>query len=538
MRTIVKPLFVVLSATAMLTYISCRKTDQPAATVSQKTNSAEKFFNAHRTNDPTEKVLVEFIKRRNDTAHFVEKTVTQIGYPRWDKAISFRKPARKNAGRGNNRDSANIFYVPFVRDSQHFVNASLIIKTQQGDTDFYYICDWQYKNKVHGPPAIDTTAERYALFFMLLDNRTFGHTEFNITDTSLFPAAVPRAGGGKKLGFVNISNSAAGGNNLWEYHELCVDFYVCGDPDWCARHGGCDYLNCVAGAGEPGHCYLVTSICDGWWEETGGGGGGTGGTGGTGGSGGGGSGGGPVPPNCGGPITDSKGMILEGCQPGWNPGGGSNPPPLPPNDSTIAKNLKRLMQKANNIPDSLHTVAQQDGNERTFSFLRGRGDTTVMYIRTGTSHTSSPTLTSNTFAILHTHLEDDLTAIFYKNESFDGPDMYKLYKNVAVDGYPIEVSILTTRDYYYAAVITDPIKFRDYIRGICGGTQNIRQIADILDSLHAKAMNNCATLPLCNYQKKTELGVLAITANNNSSISGIKVFRSPKQNITFTLLTP
>lgn len=431
--------------------------------------------------------------------------------------------------------------MPFVRDSQNFVNASLIIKTQPEDTTFYYICDWQYQNRVHGSPAIDTTAERYAVFFMLLDNRTFGYTEFNLIDTDLFPLATPWPGGEKKLGFINISSPTSGRNNLFEYHEICVDFYVCGNPEWCAEHGGCDYLNCASGAGQPGHCYLVSSICDGWWEETGGGGGNGGNTGGTGGTGGGGGGtGGSTPPGC--EEGPTSGRNYNPCGGGWTPipiedepgGGGSTPP----NDTTIANNLKKLIEKAQNKPDSVHAAAQQNGNERTFTFIRTpSNDTVPMWVREGTSHTSSPTLTSYSFAILHTHQEDDLTAVYYKNECFDGPDIYKLYKNVTIDGYPIEVSIVTTRDYYYAAVITDAVKFRDYIRSI-SGSQNLGVIADKLDSLHAAAMTACNVQPMCNYQKQTELGVLAITANNNSSVSGIKIFRSPKQNLNFTLLTP
>ena len=225
-----------------------------------------RFFSGHRSSDPFEKALVDFIKRKNDKEHFVEKTVNQIGYPRWDKALSFKNPASQRIGRGNTGDSVSISYIPFVRDSQNYVNALLIIKTQQNDTTFYYLCDWQYQNKVHGSPAIDTTAERYAVFFMILDNRTLGHSEFNITDSTLFPAAVPRPGGNRKLGFVNISTPAAGRSSLMVYHQICVDFYVCGDPngEYGTCTNGCDYLNCPAAYGQPGHCYFVSSICDGW----------------------------------------------------------------------------------------------------------------------------------------------------------------------------------------------------------------------------------------------------------------------------------
>jgi hypothetical protein len=44
--------------------------------------------------------------------------------------------------------------------------------------------------------------------------------------------------------------------------------------------------------------------------------------------------------------------------------------------------------------------------------------------------------------------------------------------------------------------------------------------------------------PVCNWERKTELGALAITANNDATVSGIKIFKSNKQSINFTLLIP
>lgn len=40
----------------------------------------EKFFNTNRTSDPAEKSVIEFLKRRNEKLHFVEKTVKQLQY--------------------------------------------------------------------------------------------------------------------------------------------------------------------------------------------------------------------------------------------------------------------------------------------------------------------------------------------------------------------------------------------------------------------------------------------------------------------------
>ncbi|HUC80607.1 MAG TPA: hypothetical protein VMR70_06800, partial [Flavisolibacter sp.] len=244
----------VLMITGLLVYISCRKADTQSHEKVKTETIEDKFFNSHRTTDPTEKALVDFLERQNNKLHFVEKTVKQIGYPRWDKALAVKNNSANKRGRSSNQDSVNIFYIPFVRDSQNFVNASLIIKTQATDTSFTYLCDWQYQNKPHGSPAESGSAEKHALLFMVLDNRMFGYTEFNLTDTSLFPAAVPRSGGGKKLGLLNVSNSLSAKMAL-AYHEICVDFYICGDLTYCAN--GCDYLNCISGPGQAGHCYLV-----------------------------------------------------------------------------------------------------------------------------------------------------------------------------------------------------------------------------------------------------------------------------------------
>ncbi|HRF23140.1 MAG TPA: hypothetical protein PLR98_03225, partial [Chitinophagaceae bacterium] len=127
------------------------------------------------------------MKRQNDKLHFVAQTVRQIGYPRWDKAMAISKTDASVNGRGQTADSANIYYVPFVRDSQNYVNASLIVKTNPADTSFSYLCDWQYSILNFSTNTItDTTAEKFALFFMVLDKNTFGHQNFNIQDKRLF----------------------------------------------------------------------------------------------------------------------------------------------------------------------------------------------------------------------------------------------------------------------------------------------------------------------------------------------------------------
>lgn len=464
-------LFLVFMLGGLLLYNSCRKVETLLQEQPHSVSTvADKFFNSHRSADIKEKVLVDFMKRKNDKELFIGKTVSQIGYPRWDKTLSFKKPDTKKNGRGNSEDSISIYYVPFVRDSQNFVNASLIIKAQPADTTFYYICDWQYQNRIHGSPTIDTTAERYAVFFMILDNRTFGYTEFNITDTDLFPAAIPIAGDGKKLGFVNFSSPQAGRNSLMEYHEICVDFYVCGDPGWCAAHGGCDYLNCQEpDPDQPGHCYLVTAVCDGWWEETGGGGGGGtgGGTGGTGGSGGGGSGsGGSTPPDCNSPVQPFAGRsnFVDPCTGGWEPipiedepgGGGSTPPE--PIDSMLARYSRAIKPRT----DSLLTKSLLHNWEHSMIIVKNGDSIYLKNEKTSQDSLSTEvdfTLSANEVLLGYIHCHSSASSNINDRSAPSGSDVKYLRERIVTNF----VQMTECGNTGYALVIEDPQKAKTFL---------------------------------------------------------------------------
>jgi hypothetical protein len=271
----------------------------------------------------------------------------------------------------------------------------------------------------------------------------------------------------------------------------------------------------------------------------------------------GGSGGSPVPaplpgggfgggPGGGSPITDPCDGKLAGRYLIPNPGEPLFPcykdipwePVSPPNissdpiDSLIAVRLKRLYEKTQKTADSLFSKAQENKNERTFTFVKSTTDTVIKWAKEGTTYSSSPTLAENYFGIWHSH-QDEYPRTDNRNQSFDGPDIYKQYYH-AFKNQNVEVSVITTRDFIYASVITDKKKFTNYIRSICG-TADASMIYTILDDRHTESMKKCGT---CTWQKMSEMGTMNITANNNSEISGIKVFVSSKQNIEFTLLKP
>lgn len=178
-------LFTILALTTLITVISCRKTDQPEGSTDITNFVENKFFNTNRTSDLTEQSLVRFIMRENNKNKFVEKAVSQIGYPRWDKIVKSEN-SKSNSFKGSSDSLLVSYYLPFVRDSQNYVNATMIIHAGIFDTTFSYICDWQYNQIQNSNSNITDSAEYYAVFFMCLDNRVFGYNKFTITDTTLF----------------------------------------------------------------------------------------------------------------------------------------------------------------------------------------------------------------------------------------------------------------------------------------------------------------------------------------------------------------
>lgn len=485
--------FIILICLSGLVIYACRKID------SRSNGSVEwmeqRFFNSRPSSEPHVRALNDFMKRKNNRDHFVKSTVKQIGYPYWDKSISVKGIAdQRGAGGG---DTTIITYIPFVRDEENFVNTLLVIKSEAGrDTTFNYLCDWQYSKLYNSSSSPTDSAEQLALFFMMADNEVFGYKDFIITDSVLFRY------NDSLVSDVHIETVAEDGRyyngkaNVMSSGPVCIDFYM--NLNGCVSCGNTTFQQCW-------NAYYGVTV--GLPPGSGGGDGGGGGSG--------------SPPPCTGPN----------CGVGWVPVPITEPGNNPPNDSTIAENLKKLYLKGQTKTDSLFTKAMSDGLERTFTFVRSNNDTIPMFFKSGDSLSSSPTFAYDFFSVWHSHQDEGPGD---RNQCFDGPDIYKIYKNVIVDNLPIEVVLVTTKDYIYAAVITDTTKFKNYIKAICHNPKDIKALAELLNDLHIDAWDNCN----CSWQQGSEAGTLAVTANNNAAISGIKIFKSLRQPINFTPLTP
>ena len=287
-------------------------------------------------------------------------------------------------------------------------------------------------------------------------------------------------------------------------------------------HSSCLMVYDMISAGYVVDYYKVGKVCvlESYYlpGSTGGGGGGAGG------NGGGDPPPGDVPPTChGGPVIMAK--PIEPCEPGWEP------IPVDDDPDPIAENLKKAYLKGKGISDSLFRIAQTEPQkrERAFSYALNNGDTVVYNIVTGTQFTSQPVIGQNIKGIFHTHQDEGFGN---SNQSFDGPDIYKMYYAI-ITNQPFQFQFIQTRDYVYAAYITDFGKFKTYVSQLSGSTA-LNTIEQQLFIIHDNAWNNCTS---CSWQKGSEKGTLAITANNNPEISGIKVYRSVKNNINFQPLT-
>lgn len=293
---------------------ACRKADkiEAPATVTDTNNMKERFYKEHEATDPLVQAVAGYFQHLPDTQFAVNKIIEQIGYPRWDKALIV---SATNSG-----DSIHISYIPFVRDSQQFVNSSLLVKTSGEDTVFKYLCDWEYAEYGYDSSTTGWNALNVFHLFTILDKNVFNTTKYRIKDENLLtqPAKNYIASLGLPFDSVEVvytiqpPGSISGRGNTYSLVTIC------NLVDVCINEYGYYVLNKSA-ASLPAPCTITTwNVCtDTWVEDFPG----DGGTSGSGGSGGGGSNGG-TPSDCNEfrvGINSNRTANVNPCEPGWEP---------------------------------------------------------------------------------------------------------------------------------------------------------------------------------------------------------------------------
>jgi len=445
----------VVCLSAIFIINGCRKVDRVddrPTDVIEISNIEQKFFNNNAPINPLVKIFNGLLQKKNEKLKFVEKTVSKIGYPVWNKAITIPKLGTTQ-GRGNSGDSATLTYIPFVRETENFVNASMIIEATTIDTSFEYLCDWQYSRLPYSTVLADSTAENMAMFFMYFSKMTTGQKEYIITDTLLF-SDLDRGGSENRLTFNLVdTNLGIGGRVSTNNIEICIPIQVCTTTTRGFRTPGratilpgqvCTTIgfNCFTFpvGGDPG----------GGGIPLGDPGGGT-----TGGGSGGGGGGGGTPPDCDPGPTGNRTEIAFNCGPGWEPLPIDDDPPIP--EDPCAK-IDSLKQEAE-FRGAFANLESKTNENREYGYRVGEdGFYDLVTGPAGGSNGVNFIVSGNIHFLMHSHFTGGLPI-------FSGGDFETIKAIYDVNYLKTDKFFfgLSTETGSYVITIENSQKFRDFL---------------------------------------------------------------------------
>ncbi len=140
----------------------------------QPAHTAQNFFTAPKQTDPKAKQIINFLQRQNDTLHYVDNTISRVGFSVWEKMMLVPGKLINHSRGGGGNENPDTYYIPFVRENEAFVNAVLVVQTStNSDTTFSWRCDWQYHNLSRGQTAATDSAGMYATFFISVNHIVF-----------------------------------------------------------------------------------------------------------------------------------------------------------------------------------------------------------------------------------------------------------------------------------------------------------------------------------------------------------------------------
>ena len=429
-----------LISIGVLVYISCRKIETNEGNKSSD-KLVTKFFESHSPSDTLVLRIADLLKRENKKYGFLERIISKIGFPYWDKARTFSKSDLAGL-RGDDYDTC-ITMIPFVRDSQYYVNAVLLFKTSSQDFSFQFLCDWQYANY-----GFDTAQEKWdarSIFhiFSEFEKSIFDHRDFIITDTRIFGDTVEHL----KIELYNSDSSSgiSGRPAILSPVTICTPYRLCHPPCLAFR---------TSEIGEPVCCFpTYHTFCttfwvdDGWIPVNGGQGGGD--------PSGGGSDGGYTPPNCPGGV--GRPTIYDPCTSGWYPIplAGEEPPTGDPIDSLLARYSRALRDTAVYIYDNL---SQPNNIEHALTGVMESGLIKIIERRTNNDSTIViPQLNVGRLLVIFVwHAHVSRSGNLSERRSFSSSDIELLrhFRCLRQDF----VSFADCRNKRYALVISDATK--------------------------------------------------------------------------------
>ncbi len=265
------------------------------------------------------KRVAGFLAAKNKAKPFLENLIKKQGRPAWKGALVFRGSSSYSArSSADSAGNATIVVVPLVLDSTHYVHSMLICKLET-DTVLIKLVKARDYDTYSFNNSASVTAQDIARQFMILENTTFNHARFKITDSRLFPHVDSNGRHPFKTIYKFSPTAAASARGLTlscytTYEE--IEYWVCPFGNGEGDHNcGYDYFD---------HKEVVPKTTCFWLENgTGSGsGGGDGGVytgGGEGGGGGSGGDGGATTPGTNDPCAVNGQPATTLCGGGWEP---------------------------------------------------------------------------------------------------------------------------------------------------------------------------------------------------------------------------
>lgn len=165
-------LFVCLSVLGL----ACKKgvliSTQTETMRTQKTIN-EKFFLQTGIANPVTLLVLNEIKRRNDSKEFVSEFSQSCGLPVWGKALIVSSPKQDT-----------VIYIPFVLEKTRFINGFIKAVINKGITISSFKSS-EYNDLPFSGSSI-FTAQSYVALLMYFENKVFSNDRFIITDPRLF----------------------------------------------------------------------------------------------------------------------------------------------------------------------------------------------------------------------------------------------------------------------------------------------------------------------------------------------------------------
>ena len=205
-------------------FFSCRKTDHSPASIQDEVT--QKFLTAPANTTPEVTAIIKNIEKQNNQYGFITNLVKRVGFPKWDKArIAGGKKAATN-GRSSIDTNAKFIYIPFARDTDNYVNASLVVKIKDRDTGFAMLYANRYPLFGFDTLKNDSwNARNVFQLFATFDYVIFGHRQFLIKDKRIFPWGKDSV---KLVGTIEkINQHNTGGRTLLYSETECVTITWC-----------------------------------------------------------------------------------------------------------------------------------------------------------------------------------------------------------------------------------------------------------------------------------------------------------------------